>query len=328
MESLPDRIAKLEEQVLADPDSRDLREELMSEYVGARLLDSPRRYEHILWYVRHHPRHNFARCPLAHIHREEAPEAYDAVERAWRSHLDDKPNDGLIVRGLAAFIVAAEWQQALAMLEGFLQTNPSDSEAWLDLGRMQRDPAKQLTHFQEARARGSVHPNLAVWIARSAIRADDRTTAERAGHELLDRAAGLRSRYGDQMDWLEHGRELWAKARAVTSRDGEARGLVHAIAEHAFHKHWGHTALGIVAVRSGQIDAAAAHLHESAAMPGDYRVSSYGPSFDLADELCTHRRWSDVAKYLEACAAFWDSELLQALRAEVELGRHPEFPGT
>jgi hypothetical protein len=169
VDSLPDRIAELEAQAVADPDSCDVREDLLSLYVQARLSDSPRRHEHVLWYVRPHPRASFARCPLAQIDREGAPDAYDAVERAWRSHVDDNPTDGLMVRGLAAFIAAVDRPRALAVLEEFLRANPSDSEAWVDLGRMQPDPAERLAHFREARARGSEHPNLLVWIARAAI---------------------------------------------------------------------------------------------------------------------------------------------------------------
>jgi hypothetical protein len=115
------------------------------------------------------------------------------------------------------------------------------------------------------------------------------------------------------------------------SHDGNevaTRSLVQDISAYAFHKHWGHTALGILALRDGHSDQAAEHLLESAAVPSDHRLSSYGPSFKLADELCALGRWSDVAKYLDACAAFWDAERLQVLRAEVQLGRRPDFPDT
>jgi hypothetical protein len=268
----------------------------------------------------------FARSPIVAFQRERAPDAYDAVERVWRGHLDDNPNDDLIARGFAEFIAADAPARARALLDEFLSAHPSSAETWVGRGRIELEPAQRLAFFQRARAEGSTAPNLSAWIAHAAIDAADLAVAERTGQELLDLASAIHQQYGDRVSWSESGRALRAKALAATGSDSEAQMLVRAIANHAYYKHWGHTALGVVAARSGRTEQAVQHLHESVAIVCDPRLSSYGPCFALADALCALARWADVAKYLEACAAFWDPEILKPLRAEVEQGRRPTFP--
>lgn len=328
MDELADRIAALEAQIQEEPESRALREDLLSLYVQARLTAAAPRNEHVLWYVRHHPRESFARCPLAHIDRQTAPEAYAAVEAVWRRHYEENPSDALIACGLAQFVAGDDRPRALEILEGFLRRDPTATEVWVDLGRMHPEPQERLKCFQEARARDSKHPNLLVWIAQSAVDVDDRPSAESTSHELLGLVAAARNAHGERLDWLERGQALWAKAREATASEAEARRLVRAISDHAFHKHWAHTALGLVALRNGDLDGAVSHLHQSAAIGGDHRLSSYGPSFELAEALCTRELWSAVADYLEACKAFWNPQILQALQDQIAVHRVPEFPDT
>jgi hypothetical protein len=109
--------------------------------------------------------------------------------------------------------------------------------------------------------------------------------------ELLALVAEARAVYGEKLDWPERGRALWARARSGSDSDTAARALVGAITDHAHRKHWAHTTLGVIAARAGDVAEACEHLHESAAVRGDHRLSSYGPSFLLARELCALGEW-------------------------------------
>lgn len=328
MKLLPERIAALEGQLLVTPESRRLREELVILYLEAGLAESHRRYEHILWYVRHHPTRSFARCPFAHVDRRASPEAYAAVEELWRQHVEANPDDVHLVLGLALFVAHEQRERALTLVRRFVQNHPDEVEAWIDLGRMETDANERLAAFQEARSRGSEAPNLVVWIARTAVDANDLRSAETAATHLLQLASAARQLYGERLEWPERGQALYERARAASSTKEQARALVDAISDYSFHAHWAHTVLGVVSLRSGKVDDAVDHLRASAAVRGDYRLSSYGPSFRLADELCSHGRWEEVAEYLEACTSFWDADVLQKLRDEVAGHRHPEFPWT
>jgi hypothetical protein len=58
-------------------------------------------------------------------------------------------------------------------------------------------------------------------------------------------------------------------------------------------------------LHKGDIQAVLGHLRESGAVAGDCRISSYGPSFTLAKEICALGEWVHVAEYLRACESFW-----------------------
>jgi hypothetical protein len=309
------------------PLNSNLREEIISTYLEEGLTESPARLQHILFYVRNHPETAFARCPLSQFPRDVDPETFDAVEGVWREHVAASPNDVRMTLGLAGFVSGDERGRAIVLLHDFLQAHPNEPEAWIDLGRCAVEPADRLRAFQAAKAAGAKHPNLLVWLADSAAKANDVESARAYGAELLALAATARAIHGAKLDWRESGRELFAKAESVNDSSAKARELTRAIAEHSFHKHWGHTVAGIVALRDGAVAEAVAHLLESAAIPGDYRLRSYGPSFVLAAELYGRGEHEAVGHYLETCAAFWDSSVLHRLLEDIAGGHPVEFPG-
>src|SRR5207248_11476628 len=141
------------------------------------------------------------------------------------------------------------------------------------LGRVTREPGERLAAFEHARAAGETLPNLLVWIAINAFRAGQDAKAEEAARELMQLVDGARAQFGDQLDWPDLGRALWGRAREATGSDDEAGELTDAIAQHAYRKHWGHTVLGLLAARRGDLDAAVNHLLASAEVRPDYRLS-------------------------------------------------------
>jgi tetratricopeptide (TPR) repeat protein len=325
---VPEEIEALERQLMADPDPRLLLEQLLYAYFDEGLRTHPRRFDHILCQVRKFPRSGLSRCPFAHIDPRTSPEGYRAVEREWIRLFDENPNDPDIARGLALFIECSDRERALDILERIVRQDPSQAEVWMELGRISPEPSERLRFLQEARRRGSSQPNLLVWIGRTATEIEDFTTAEIIGRELLSLVDAARAVHGERLDWTETGRQLWDKARDAAESESEALQFVDAHSDHAHRKHWGHTILGLVALHRGDIAEAVDHLRKSSAVPGESRLSSYGPSFRLAGELCGKGEWSAVAEYLQACEAFWDIEQLRACRIEVERRQIPEFPDT
>lgn len=328
MEPLSERITTLEARVSNAPLDADLREKLIGAYLEEGLAESPARLHHILWYVRNHPSTAFARCPLCQFPRTLDPETFDAVEAAWREHITAHPDDVRMTLGLAGFIAGYEGNRAVAILRDFLNAHPTEPEAWIDLGRCEVEPADRLSAFQAAKTAGSTHPNLLVWLARSAVEAHDVESARSYGAELLALASTSRAEYGAMLDWRERGRELFAKAESVTGSRAAAQELTRVISDHSFHKHWGHTVAGSVALWEGAVAHAVSHLLESAAIPGDYRLRSYGPSFLLAAALLALGEREAVGSYLEACEAFWDPGTLRRLREDVTSGKPVKLPWT
>lgn len=319
------RLQGLEERLAADPDSEELRQDILFEYLGPGLGNEARRIHHIVEYVRRFPRTLIARRPHVHVYPSESPAGFAQIEQEWLRHRTESPSDPEIAQGHALLVAQGDPDRAAQMLEEAIQANPQHPNLWLELGGVCQEPVRRLQALQQARALGAVQPNLLAWLAQGALAARDTSAAEGAAAELLALADEARSVYGDELDWPERGRALWARASAARENDRDARELVHAIGDYANRKHWAHTTLGVLAARSGDLAVAKQHLRDSAAIKGDHRLSSYGPSFLLASELCALGEWDAAADYLEACAAFWNPEELRDWVRQLRERRMPEF---
>lgn len=321
-------IKDLEEQLLAEPDSQFLREELLSAYVGAHLAHDPRRIAHVVEYVRRFPRTDIARCPFVDVDPVECPDGFAAVEREWMHHRTEHPMDTEIARGLALFLASSDSERprAFLILQEPLEANPKDAELWADAGRVCTEPRERLRLYQQARRLDPSHENLPVWIAWAAMDARDFVEAEQIGRELLSLAAELRAVHGERLDWTDGDGKVWTRARIACKSRSKATELVFAISHNADLTHWGHTTLGIVAANRGDIVAAREHLCLSSKVVGGPRLSSYGPSFRLARELMQHGEWIAIGEYLRGVRTFWDSEDLDGWLVQIERREQPNFP--
>ena len=302
-----DEVARLGVALAQDPTSEELRERLLEVLsVDTDAYNHPRRFDLIGWFVKNNPRHSVCSTPFAHVDARAAPAAYRDLKNDWLAEVTRTPDDPQLARGAALFFAAESPDEAEGLLRAAIERRPNDPELWLALGRVARDPAERLAAFEHARAAGETLPNLLVWIALNAFRAGQDAKADAASHELMELVDEARAQFGDRLDWPEEGRAFWRRARETTSSDEEARELTDAIAQHAYRKHWGHTVLGLLAARRGDLDAAVTHLLGSANIRPDYRLSSYGPSLDLVREICTRGRWEDGLEYLHRWEKIWN----------------------
>ena len=156
-----------------------------------------------------------------------------------------------------------------------------------------------------------------------AFRAGQDAKSEEAARELMQLVDGARAQFGDLLDWRDEGGALWKRAKESTGADDKAGELTDAIAQHAYRKHWGHTVLGLLACRCGELDTAVSHLIASADVRPDYRLSSYGPSLDLLREICLRGRWEDGLEYLGRWETVWNDPRLREWIAAVNERRLP-----
>jgi hypothetical protein len=91
--------------------------------------------------------------------------------------------------------------------------------------------------------------------------------------------------------------------------------------------HDGHTTLGLVAVRQGDIEKARQHLLESAQIAGSPQLNSFGPSMTLAKELLDKGERGAVLQYFSLCRTFWKTgaQSLDAWSEAVRNGKTPNF---
>jgi hypothetical protein len=91
--------------------------------------------------------------------------------------------------------------------------------------------------------------------------------------------------------------------------------------------HDGHTILGLLAVRQGDIEKARRHLLDSAEVEGSPQLNSFGPSMTLAKELLDKGETGAVLQYFSLCRTFWKmgATKLDAWSEAVRTGKTPDF---
>jgi len=85
--------------------------------------------------------------------------------------------------------------------------------------------------------------------------------------------------------------------------------------------------LGLISVRNGEIDEAAAYLVKAGKSTGSPQLDSFGPELDLANELLKLGKTEEVLIYLKDIASFWDMNdgLINKWVEEIENGGKPEI---
>jgi hypothetical protein len=91
--------------------------------------------------------------------------------------------------------------------------------------------------------------------------------------------------------------------------------------------HDGHTVLGLLALRQGEVAKAREQLLASASTPGSPQLRSFGPTMRLAKELLEKGEKDAVLEYLTLCRNFWATGAinLSAWSEAVRDGRTPDF---
>lgn len=85
--------------------------------------------------------------------------------------------------------------------------------------------------------------------------------------------------------------------------------------------------LGLVSLKSGDIDTAADYLLKAGKSTGSPQLNSFGPELDLANELLQLGKVDAVKSYLKDIKSFWemDNGQVDAWLAEIEKGGKPQL---
>jgi len=306
------QIEELRRKLRDDPESAELRDDLLIAYCHPFFVGEPERVAQIVWLVKNRPQAPIMRSPCAGVDRERFPELHAQVEQAWAGALATGAERPEVARGAARFLFDTDPDRARKLLEDAAALHPNDAGLCIDLGGAAKTPAEKLRLFQRARSLGAKQSNLLRWLCDASIEAEEFTLASQYGNELLAESRAVASLPMPTYPGIRD-------ARALVGDLLKPRG------QRAYAKHHGHTTLGLVALRTGDTEAALSHLHASAEVDTDPRLSSYGPSFALARELCERGFHDDVLAYLNACKAFWKRTILEQWCTELSEGRLPTW---
>jgi hypothetical protein len=85
--------------------------------------------------------------------------------------------------------------------------------------------------------------------------------------------------------------------------------------------------LGLVSLRSGDIDSALAYVTVSSKTSGSPQLNSFGPNLSLAKALLEQHHVEPVLKYLDEVKRFWELEngQLEKWKQQIQSGHIPDF---
>ncbi len=91
--------------------------------------------------------------------------------------------------------------------------------------------------------------------------------------------------------------------------------------------HAGHTVLGLLALRDGNLSKAFEELRASGDVPESPQLGSFGPSMQLARELLLQGHSAEVIEFLDQCRSFWayGGLWLDIWRRKINSGKVPNF---
>lgn len=117
----------------------------------------------------------------------------------------------------------------------------------------------------------------------------------------------------------------------------EAEAIAHSAIQLAslFEENWnagnalfaGHTVLGLLALRRGDVELAIQELRISAKNRGSPQLGSFGPTMRLAKELLELGKTEEVIAFLHHCLAFWKmgSLWVEVWEKKIRRGLVPNF---
>ena len=91
--------------------------------------------------------------------------------------------------------------------------------------------------------------------------------------------------------------------------------------------HDGYRILGLVSLKHGNLSRAAWFLLDASETKGSVQLNSFGPNFDLANNLLRNGKQWEVISYLKSVESFWESDdgKIANWIAEIEQGKIPHL---
>jgi tetratricopeptide (TPR) repeat protein len=107
-------------------------------------------------------------------------------------------------------------------------------------------------------------------------------------------------------------------ADAMINNPGDCKKDAHLYGNSVF---WGNYYRGRTSVLKGNLKEAGKYLLEAGKTPGSAQLDSFGPDFDLAQDLLDRGEKAVVVEFLESCKRFWDKEKLDGWVKSIKEGK-------
>lgn len=120
-----------------------------------------------------------------------------------------------------------------------------------------------------------------------------------------------------------------AKVKTLTAEDLSLAAIYRCNWNYGNAVHDANRYLGLVSLKEGDVDQAAAYLVEAGKSTGSPQLDTFGPDLDLANALVQAGKTDAVKTYLAEVKTFWTMDNGQITRwtAEINQGKKPDLSG-
>ena len=305
-----DEVQALEEELAAEPDNKAIRKKLLGYHFRTSLrnkADAKRKVEHILWFIENDPESKAFSTPYLKIHGRLNLEGYRKAANKWDEVLEQDPENADIIKSAANWFANDEPEKSVRLAEQGKELEPGDSSFPELLAQNYRhqvlftkDEEKKSELAKKSFEELKIAFELSEPKKRGSMRGRMAKAAFAAG-EFEDAKS-----FANQM--LDDKSDNWNSGNNV---------------------HAGNNILGLIAIKSGDLQEAKRRLLAAGATKGSPQLNSFGPNMLLAEELLKHDQREVVLEYFELCREFWSrgGEKLDQWADEIDNGKIPKFGG-
>lgn len=256
--------------------------------------------DHALWIIEHHPESDAARLRSTRPSKYRSPESYAMGKSLWEQHLKADGKNSIILWNAAEFFFTSDSEKSLQLLQRGEKLEP-ENPRW---------------------------PNRAGWHHELDLHHAPYTSRQKISAKSLkayERAYSL----SEEMEQIELLAELAAAAYSAgnlkKAKSYSAELLEKTEPDQWDAQHAGHIILGLVALKSGEIEGAKDYLLKAANPKGADKYDS--PNMALAKGLLEKKEKAIVLEYLDLCAKFWNPKRskVDEWKAEITDGHFPDF---
>lgn len=307
----PKEASRLEKNLIKAPDDFATRMKRLAYYFLSSAGNKRKRamkLNHILWVINNRPDiDNFA-MPLCQVNSELEPDLFESAKEAWLRKLDEQPSNPKLLVNAFSFFEFSDEQFAVSLLERAQAIEPDNMEIESELAHY---------YFRSAIGADSVTKKM---LNQKALAGFERLLAADPDQEqrftnLTDIAiTACEAGYMDRAE--EVSREMLESAAKLKNNWNTGNAI-----------YWANIVLGKISLTNGDLDESCTYLIRASKTSGSPQLNSFGPEFELCQNLAKQGRIDAAITYLSNCSKFWKSSSgqLSKWRKQLKNGIVPSF---
>jgi tetratricopeptide (TPR) repeat protein len=301
-----EQVSDLEDRLAEDPTSSEMRSQLIGYYFKNSVFDGSAKdlgAKHVLWLVENQPQSNILNLPACYTLVENT-NFYQIVKQHWSSLTGIDCSSISILENAAEFFYRKEPEVSIALLERAVDLESANF--------------RLLSRLTE------LYQSLLIAKPSQSQRAEKALTALDAYIGLENNVVQKIRAFATMCVLARASHDLVRCKRAVNislelSKSVEQKGQI----ADAIHRI--HTVRGLVSLDENDIEGALVALNDSIPLCKTPVLSSFGPEFDLANNLLVRGERKSVCEYLSRCAKIWKNGQFKVAfwLLQINLGQKP-----